>query len=175
MARPHPDQRPPHPGERVSLRRVRPDGEPGDLIGFVLAADADGLRLRDRRGTVHEVAWADVRALRTVGVARGRDPRRAPREELDRLADAAGVAGAAFVARVSDLLDPRSPTVPDAWGEPPPCPAVLAGEWVTTGDCHDLIALARWATRQDARSIQVRTDDPTAIAELLRLGFTALP
>jgi len=176
VPRHRPEQRPPRPGERVSLRRVRPDGELGDLVGFVLSAGADGLRLRDRHGTVHTLTWPDVRALRAVGVARGRDPLRAGRADLDRLAAASGVAGRAFVARLSSLLDSRSPTVPDAWDAPPPCPATLSGEWVTTGSaCADPVALARWATQRDARSMQVRTDDPDAIEALRHLGFAEVP
>lgn len=147
----------------------------GDLVGFVLSAGADGLRLRDRHGGVHAVAWQAVRALRVVGVARGRDPLRAARVELDRLAAASGVTGRAFVARLGTLLDDRSPVVPGAWDAAPPCPATLSGEWVTTGDaCADPVALARWATQRDARSMQVRTDDPDAIEALLHLGFREL-
>lgn len=160
------------PGRRVSLRRVRPDGEQGDLVGFVLASDPAGLVLRDRRGVVHSLAWDHVLACRPVGVARGRDPVRTPLAELDRLAAAAGVSGRVFVARLSALLDPRPPVPLGAPSSPPPAPATLDGEWVTAARCADVIALAWWATHRDARSIQVRTDDPAAAAELLALGFT---
>ena len=95
----------PQPGRRVSLRRVRDDGEIGDIIGFVRDASTDGLTIRDRHGQLLTLAWDQVLAWRQVGVARGRDPQRTPLAELDELATAAGVQGRAFVARLSDLLD----------------------------------------------------------------------
>jgi len=171
VPRQRPEARSAEPGRRVSVRRVRPDGERGDLVGYVLAADADRLVLRDRHGVVHDLAWADVVAWRTVGVARGRDPLRTPREELDRLA-LPGTDGRVFVARLGDLLDDR-PAVPlGAADEQPPAPAVLAGEWVSAGAADDVLALARWAAHHDARSLQVRTSDPSAVDRLLSLGFT---
>ena len=98
----------------MSLRRVREDGEIGDVVGFVLTAAESGLTIRDRRGHVHEVAWEQVLAWRQVGVARGRDPLGAPLGELDALARAAGVEGRVFVARLSELLDPSAcPPVPE--------------------------------------------------------------
>lgn len=159
----------PHTGRRVSLRRVLEDGAHGDLVGFVLAAD-DVLILRDRRGRVHELPWDRVVAWREVGVARGRDPVRAPLAELDRMAG--GTTGRVFVARLSDLLDPRPAPLPMAVDAPPPCPALLDDEWVTSADCEDPIALSWWATHRDARSLQLRTDDPEVADRLLELGFT---
>jgi len=166
-----PSSQTPALGGRVSLRRMLADGRRGDLIGFVLVADADRLVVRDRRGVVHELSWPDVLALRGVGVARGRDPLRTPCAELDRLAVAAGVSGRVFVARLSDLLDGREPLAPPDWAAPPPCPATLEGEWVTAGPSPHLLALAWWASHHDARSIQVRTGDAGAIAELAQLGL----
>lgn len=157
-------------GGRVSLRRSLGDGA-GDLLGFVLATDAERLVVRDRRGVVHEVAWSDVLARRAVGVARGRDPLRTPRAELDRMAAVAGVSGRAFVARLCDLLDGRDPVPPPEWTAPPPCAAHLAGEWVTAGPCPDLLGLAWWASHHDARSIQVRTSDAAVVTTLRQLGF----
>lgn len=162
----------PQPGRRISLRRVRADGEQGDLIGFVIAASESGLRLRDRRGREHEVAWGDVLALRPIGVARGRDPLRTPLAELDGLADAAGLTGRVFVARVADLVDRLVPPPLPGPGSPPPQPASLAGEWVTTGSAADLTGLAWWAAHNGARSLQVRTADPQVVARLLEAGFT---
>ncbi|MCC6496518.1 MAG: hypothetical protein IT193_09705 [Propionibacteriaceae bacterium] len=161
----------PEPGRRVSLRRVRADGEQGDLIGFVITASESGLRLRDRRGHDHQVAWPDVVALRSIGVARGRDPLRTPLAELDALAEAAGLTGRVFVARVADLVDRLVPP-PLEPGSPPPQPAEVAGEWVTTGTAADLTGLAWWAAHHDARSLQVRTADPEVVALLLAAGFT---
>ncbi len=162
----------PQPGRRVSLRRVRDDGEIGDIIGFVREATADGLTICDRRGQLHALVWDKVVAWRQVGVARGRDPLRTPLAELDALAAAAAVQGRVFVARLCDLLDGvEAPPVAEL-GTPPPQPAVIAGEWVTAGTTGDLLALGWWATHHDARSMQVRTDDPAEVAQLLALGFT---
>ena len=171
MPRGDPSSQTPAVGGRVSLRRRLADGGQGDLLGFVLATDAGRLLVRDRHGTVHAVARADVLALRTVGVARGRDPIRTPVADLDRLAAAAGVSGRAFVARLCDLLDGRAPAPPPAWPAPPPCPALLDGEWVTGAACPDLLALVWWASHHDARSIHVRTTDAEVLAALEQLGF----
>ena len=156
-------------GERVSLRLTDPAR---DLIGFVVALDP--LRLEDRHGHPHVVAPGTVLAARRVGVALGRDPRSAPRELLDELALRAGISPRAGVAprtgvagepelhRISDLLAGRTPP-PDVFagrrewrnGE---LRARVEGEWLTTNvtDPALLIDLAWWATRQNARSIQVR-------------------
>jgi hypothetical protein len=156
----------------VSLRRVRDDGEIGDIIGFVREATADGLTISDRRGQLHALVWDQVVAWRQVGVARGRDPLRTPLAQLDELAAAAGVEGRVFVARLGGLLDGvEAPPVAEL-GTPPPQTAVIAGEWVTAGTTGDLLALGWWATHHDARSMQVRTDDPAEVAQLLVLGFT---
>nr|WP_300143916.1 hypothetical protein [Propionicimonas sp.] len=175
MPRRRPEPRHVGVGRRVSLRRILADGGQGDLVGFVAAVAADGLTVRDRRGADHVVAWPDVLALRPVGVARGRDPLRAPRAELDRLAASAGVSGRVFVARLCDLLDVQPPPVLGDWDDPPPCLAALDGEWVTTGECADVLALAWWAAHHDARSIQVRTDDASAAEALRRGGFHEIP
>ena len=157
----------PQPGRRVSVRRVRDDGEIGDVIGFVRDASADGITIRDRHGQEIALTWDQVLAWRQVGVARGRDPRSTPLEELDALATEAGVQGRVFVGRLSDLLDAAEPPADIEFGMPPPHPAAIDGEWVTTGTTRDLLALAWWASHHDARSIQVRVIDP-ADAETLR-------
>ena len=162
----------PQPGRRVSLRRVRDDGEVGDIIGFVRDASDGGLTIRDRHGTVLALAWDQVLAWRQVGVARGRDPQRTLLEELDALAAAAGVSGRVFVARLSDLLDAAEPPADAEPGSLPPQPAVIDGEWVTTGTTQHLLTLAWWASHHDARSIQVRVTDAAEAAGLLAAGFT---
>ena len=164
----------PQAGLRVSLRRVRADGAAGDLVGFVTAADPARVVLRDRAGQVHNVPWSRVLAWRQVGVARGRDPVRASRELLAELAGEAGVAGRVFVARLCDLLDGRPPRPLGPVGCPPPHPAVLRAEWVTTDGLGDLLGVAWWASHADARSIQVRTTDDAVAARLAGLGFTEL-
>ncbi len=165
----------PQPGRRVSLRRVRDDGEIGDIIGFVRDASAEAITLRDRHGQLFTLAWDQVVAWRRVGVARGRDPQRTPLEELDALAIEAGVKGRVFVARLGDLLDAAEAPAAVALGTPPPRPAVIDGEWVTAGGSDGVLDVAWWATHHDARSMQVRTDDPAAIAQLLAAGFTERP
>ena len=165
----------PEPGRRVSLRRVRDDGELGDLIGFVITADPECLRIQDRRGVEHRLDWARVLAWRAVGVARGRDPLRTPPAELAKLAVTAQVSGRVFVARLSDLLDHRPPIPVSRPGDPPPWPASVVGEWVTAGAAGDVIALAWWAAHRDARSCQLRTDNAGEAEHLTALGFTEVP
>ncbi|MFT4216465.1 MAG: hypothetical protein QM619_04670 [Micropruina sp.] len=144
-------------GERVTLRLVDPAR---DLIGFVVALDP--LTLEDRHGRAHVVAAGTVQAARRVGVSLGRDPRSAPRDLLDALAVRAGVDGEPELFRISDLLAGRP--VPAAvfagrgeWSEGE-WRARVEGEWLTTNvtDPALLIELAWWATRQNARSVQVR-------------------
>ncbi len=174
MPRRHPEARSARPGGRVSVRRVRPDGDTGDIVGWVLRSDPDRLVLRDRRGSVHDLRWEDVLAWRPVGVPRGRDPLRTSRDELDRHA-LPGSGGRVFVARLSSLLDGRTPAILDDPGDPPPFPAALSGEWVSAGEAGDYVALAWWAAHHDARSMQVRTPTPSRIEQLRVLGFVELP
>lgn len=162
----------PQPGRRVSVRRLREDGEVGDIIGFVREATTDGITVRDRHGQVHTLAWDEVLAWRQVGVARGRDPLRTPLPELDELAAAAGVQGRVFVARLCDLLDTADAPADSELGTLPPQPAVVDGEWVTAGTAQDLLAVAWWAAHHDARSIQLRISDPADATILLAAGLT---
>ncbi|MFT4296240.1 MAG: hypothetical protein QM582_12595 [Micropruina sp.] len=144
-------------GERVSLRLSEPAR---DLIGFVIALDP--LTLEDRHGRPHVVAPGTALAARRVGVSLGRDPRTAPRELLDDLAARAGVTGEPELHRISDLLAgrPAPATVPPGRGgwSDGPLHARVEGEWLTTNvtDPALLAELAWWATRQNARSIQIR-------------------
>lgn len=161
------------PGQRISLRYRLPSGEPTELVGLILSHDTDAVVVRDRGGKPHQISRDAVLAARIVGVPRGRDPRRTPPAELDRIATAAGLTGRAFVARLSDLLADQAPPPPLPWQAAPPAPANLSGEWVSCGSSSHLIEVAWWASHHDARNIQVRTTDPTTIADLHRLGFTA--
>lgn len=142
-----------------------------DVIGFVLDDAGSSLTVRDQAGVEHRVERDDLVAWRLVGVALGRDPKRTPPAELDRLAAASGLVGRRFVARISDLLGAqlRPPGAADAAA---PVPAGLDGEWVSTADASAVIELAWWATQRGARSVQVRTDDPSVIAELQQRGFS---
>ena len=160
------------PGQRVVLR-VAAQLHSIDVIGFVLADRGDAVTVRDQHGVEHRISRDQVLVWRLVPVARGRDPRRTPRDELDRLAAASGLVGRCFVARISDLLgDQLRP--PGAVDDPPPVPATLEGEWVSTADASALLELAWWATQRGARSVQVRTDDAAVAAELAEFGFTEL-
>jgi len=144
-------------GERVSLRLVEPAR---DLIGFVTALDP--LTLEDRHARLHVVDGA-VLAIRRVGPALGRDPRLAPRALLDELAEHAGVtAGEPELHRISDLLAGR-PAPAEVFAERGSWSsgefrARVDGEWLTTNVSEPdvLVSLAWWASRQNARSVQVR-------------------
>ena len=156
-------------GERISVRLADPTH---DVVGFVTALEP--LTLEDRHGRSHVVAEQKVLAARRVGVSLGRDPRSTPRDLLDDLAGRAGVDAAAEPAlhRISDLLAGRpAPAEVFAgrreWSDGDRR-ARVEGEWLTT-DVTDpalLIDLAWWATRQNARNIQVRrpTNGPATTA-----------
>lgn len=158
------------PGQRVVLR-IAAQPHSIDVIGFVLDDTGEQLVVRDQQGVEHRVDRDELLAWRLVGVALGRDPKRTPIGELDTLAAASGASGRCFVARISDLLGDQLRT-PGAAGDPPPVPAALAGEWVTTADASAPLELAWWATQRGARSVQVRTDQASAVARLIELGFT---
>lgn len=167
-------------GERVTLL-VRLDEGPCDVLGFVTALDDTTLTIVDRRGTETTCARASVLAGKRVGVALGRDPRRAELAQLDAHAARAGASGTAYVARISDLLAglPFPAAVPPR-GEWAPAGGVRArweGEWVTleAGDPATVVDAARaaawWATRSGARSVQVRTTDDESAHRLEAAGF----
>ncbi len=144
-------------GERVSLRLTDPAT---DLIGFVIALEP--LTLEDRRGRSHEVAPGTVLAARRVPVSLGRDPHSAPKALLDELAARAGVAGEPELHRISEVLAGRpapAEVLPGRgeWSDGARR-ARVEGEWLTTDVTEPalLVDLAWWATRQNARSIQVR-------------------
>ncbi len=156
-------------GERISLRLAEPAR---DLVGFVTALDP--LTLEDRHGRTHVVPGDTVVAARRVGVSLGRDPRAAPRDLLDTLAARAGIGAAAEpeLHRISDLLAGRpAPAAVFAgrrdWSDGERR-ARVEGEWLTTDVTEPalLVDLAWWATRQNARSIQVRrpTNGPPTTA-----------
>ena len=149
-------------GERLTLRLAEPTT---DLIGFVVSLDP--LRVEDRHGRLHELAGRPIVAARRVGVALGRDPTSAPRELLDALAGRAGLSGptgSPELLRISDLLAGRTPPAQvldgrGTWTDGARR-ARVEGEWLTTTvtDPDLLVDLAWWATRQNARSIQVLSD-----------------
>ena len=166
-------------GERVSLR-VAEEGGAREVIGFVTALSGTRIGVVDRRGVEQDLARADVEAIRRVAVALGRRPEATPRDLLDALAARAGVAGTPWVARISSLLEGRTPpaAVP-AWGEWADIDGVRArfeGEWVTlpTASVDATVAAAWWATRMGARSVQVRVPVGDPDRWLTEAGFTRL-
>ncbi|MFT3861976.1 hypothetical protein [Micropruina sp.] len=144
-------------GERVTLRLGKPTR---DLIGFVVALRP--LTIEDRHGRLHEIPDGTVQAARRVSPALGRDPGTAPRELLDDLARRAGLTGEPRLHRISDLLAgrPAPATVFAARGDwaDGSHRARVEGEWLTTDVTEPelLVDLCWWATRQNARSVQVR-------------------
>lgn len=146
-------------GERLSLRLSEPAR---DLIGFVTGLAP--LMIEDRHGDLHEVPDGTVLAARRVGVSLGRDPDAAPRDLLDELALRAGLDATREPQRhrISDLLAHRTPpaavfTGRGEWSDGVRT-ARVEGEWLSTNVAEpDLLrALAWWAARQNARSVQVR-------------------
>jgi hypothetical protein len=159
------DRHTPEPGTRVSIRAVTQAGAL-EVVGFVLTRDAEGLVVRDRHGVTHQLTWEQISALRSVGVARGRDPLRTPPDELEALVDRAGMSGRKFVIRLSQLLDGRSPVTPAS------AAAVrVEAEWAATSEQTEVFAAAWFAAQADARNLLVVADDPARIAELTALGF----
>lgn len=53
-------------GHRVVVRRRRPDGALGDLLGELLRWDDQLVEVRDRHGVTHPVATSDVVAAKRV-------------------------------------------------------------------------------------------------------------
>lgn len=146
-------------GERLSLRLA---GPAGDLIGFVTGLDP--LRIEDRHGRLHTVPAGGVVAVRRVGVPLGRNPDAAPRDLLDELARRAGLDAALEPRRMrlSDVVAGRTPpaavfTQRGSWSDGVHT-ARVEGEWLSTDvtDPDLLVALAWWAGRQNARSVQLR-------------------
>lgn len=166
-------------GERVSLRALD-SGTAREVIGFVTTLSDARIGVVDRRGTEHALDRTDVDAIRRVPVALGRRPEATPRDLLDALADRARVPGTAWVARISSLLEGRTPpaAVPP-WGEWAEIDGVrvrFEGEWVTLpgASVDTIVAAAWWATRMGARSVQVRTEDAGGGDALAEAGFTPL-
>jgi hypothetical protein len=155
------------PGVRATLRRRFPDGY-RDVVGFVVTADATTLCVEDRHGATHVLRRDEIVAGHRVGVARGRDPLRAPLPEAELAALPGGAAaGLRLVCRLSDLLDERVP--PAAVDEP--TAAWVVGEWLVCEPRPDLVGVAWWGARRGARSLLVLACDATASAGLADLGL----
>ncbi len=151
----------------MTVRFAVPEGGTRDVVGYVLSADQLTMTVLDRHGTQHTIVRADIVAGHRVPVSRGRDPLRMPTDLLDAMAERTGIGGRRFVIRLFDLLDGLEPPATVAV----PAIALVDGEWVTTDATESLVAVAWWATRSGARSMQVRTDDPATIERLLTRGF----
>ncbi|MFV0451402.1 MAG: hypothetical protein ACK5LS_04005 [Propioniciclava sp.] len=166
-------------GERVSLQ-TRAAGAAHDALGYITALTEQTVRLVDRRGTEHIIDRATVVGVRRIPVARGRNPLTTPPGLLDDLAARAGAIGEPWVVRLSALLAGLpAPTAVPAWGPSATIAGVdvrVEGEWVTLADGSATVWVAAgwWATRQGARSMQVRTTDPRTRERLAAAGFTAV-
>lgn len=151
-----------HPvrGQRVSLRRQVADGQ-GDLIGWVLTADADGLELIDRQSRRHRVASAQIVALRLIPlISPGRNPENGDRDMLARmLTDLTGAEvapGEVAVGRIRDLVDDVTPAldVIEAEREPSPGTVLVSGEWaVLASPPEKARTWAAWAALHNARNL----------------------
>lgn len=163
-------------GERVSL--LLSTG--GESLGFVTETTPTTFTIVTPRGVERVIDRSEVVGGRRVGVALGRDPMKTPRDLLDALAARAAAPGEPWVCRISELLRGLTPpTEVPAWGEWASFGghrARFEGEWVTMaeGTHDDWVAAAWWATRMGARSVQVRTDDPSVAESLSRAGFRHL-
>ncbi len=62
-------------GQRVVVRRRLPDGRFSDVLGELLATDADGVRVRTRSGEEVAVSAAEIAVGKVVPPARPRRPR----------------------------------------------------------------------------------------------------
>lgn len=156
-------------GVRASVRAQvegRPSGpDPAELtdhVGIILALDASTLTLERRDGNVITLPRTGVVAARVVPlVARGRNPHHFAPDQVRRLAHDARVGGEGdvWVGRLSDLVDTlASPGVTD--GDPAryrSSAARVFGEWATIrlASPGDLLPLAAWAARRDARNVAV--------------------
>jgi hypothetical protein len=169
-------------GRRVSVRVAIPDGL-ADRIGLVLGVDALRLTLEHRTGTILTIERSGIQHARVVPtVPRGRNPRHAPADQLTALAhdpflDA--FPGPCWIARLGDLVDhlddsgvrrltPTRATRGDSRG-------LVNGEWsaVRLAAPADLVPLAAWAGRRDARNLVLTSGLPHDV--LTGLGLERMP
>ena len=136
------------------------DGQ-GDLIGWILTADADGLELIDRQARRHHVARDQIVALRLIPlISPGRNPENGDRSILARmLADLTGVEvapGDVAVGRLRDLIDDMTPALDvfEAGGSPSPGTVLVSGEWaVLAHPPKEAHTWAAWAALHNARNL----------------------
>lgn len=169
-------------GRRLSMRVALPDG-PADRIGLVLAVDAERLTLERRTGAVETIERSRIHLARLVPtVPRGRNPRHAPADQLSDLAHDPSLdafPGPCWIARLCDLVDhvddsgvrrltPTSAARGDSRG-------LVNGEWsaVRLAASADLVPLAAWAARRDARNLVLTSG--LAHDVLTSLGLDELP
>lgn len=169
-------------GRRIAVRVALPDGL-ADRIGVVLAVDPLGLSLERRTGAVETVERSLVRHARVIPtVPRGRNPRHAPPRQLTALAHDPSLdafPGSCWIARLGDLVDhlddsdvrqltPTTAARADSR-------ALVNGEWsaVRLAAPADLVPLAAWAARRDARNVVLTSRlSPDVLAHL---GLEPLP
>ena len=169
-------------GRRLSLRLALPDG-PTDRIGLVLSLDATTITLEQRTGAVRTIERRHILKARVVPtVARGRDPRKAPAELLRAMAHDPSLeafSGPCWIARLCDLVDHlddsgvrRSTADTVVRGD---SRGLVNGEWVALrlAAPGDLVPMAAWAARRNARNVVLTSGLPAA--DLLSLGVEPLP
>jgi RimJ/RimL family protein N-acetyltransferase len=77
---------PPHPGQRLVVRHLLPDGSATDVTGWLEQLGAESLEVTDHQGRSVRIERRTVVAARRVPTARGgRDPRRTSAEELEQV------------------------------------------------------------------------------------------
>ncbi len=174
-------------GVRISMRTVDEE-RASDRLGLVLEVDEDSVVIENRAGERQRIDRATIRLAKLVPtVARGRNPRHAPREMLEALAHDAELGAPAgsmcWIARLGDVVD----HLDDAGVRPIPGQSdtrsaavrggsrgLVNGEWaaVRLAAAEDLDALAAWAARRNARNIVVTSglsDDVLSSLGLERL------
>jgi hypothetical protein len=169
-------------GRRLSLRVAFPDGT-ADRIGLVVAQDPTTVALEQRSGAVQVIERSLIQHARIAPtVPRGRNPRHAPADLLTALAHDPSLEafpGPYWIARLCDLVDHlndsgvRRPTATTAVrGD---SRGMVNGEWAALrlATPGDLVPLAAWAARRDARNVVLTSGLPEDA--LLRLGLARLP
>lgn len=171
-------------GVRISMRTVDHRGA-SDRLGLVLEIDDDSVVLENRAGDRERIDRATIRLAKLVPVvARGRNPRHAPREMLESFAHDAELGAPAgsgcWIARLCDVVD----HLDDAGVRPVPGQSdtrsaavrgdsrgLVNGEWAAgrLAEAEDFDGLAAWAARRNARNIVVTSELPDDVLSSLGL------
>lgn len=149
-------------GRRIAVRVQLPDGL-ADRVGLVLAVDPAALTLEQRTGTVRTIDRSGIQHARVIPtVPRGRNPRHAPADQLIALAHDPWLnafPGSCWIARLGELVDHLDDSgvrrLTSTTAKRGDSRGLVNGEWsaVRLSAPADLIPLAAWAARRDARNI----------------------